>query len=44
MWLDGYSKLCASRPVGGLAGILQFFEILEFPDLKDFGILMNHFG
>ena len=32
MWLCGYSELCASRPVGGLARILDFFEILEFLD------------
>ena len=37
-WLCGYSELCASRPVGGLAGILDIFEILEFPDFWDFEI------
>ena len=40
MCLCGYSELCASRLVGELAGNLEIFKILEFPD---FDILVNHF-
>ena len=41
--LCGYSELCASRLVGGLAGNLDIFEVLAFPHFKDFDILVNHF-
>ena len=44
MCLCGYSQLCASRPVGGLTGNLDIFEILESPDFRDFEPPCDHLG